>query len=309
MTALEQHLDDYLRLRRSLGHDLADPARLLPRFIAFLDGRGLATITTAAALEWVDQPAAPPGSTVGPKRMTAARGFAKYMAGIDPATEVPPQGLLTYAARAPRPFIYSPADLETILGRLRGITPATRAATYTTLIGLLAASGMRIGETIRLDDDDVDWERGVLSIRESKFGKSRLIPLLSSSMHALHDYQRQRQQFRPEPTGPSFFVARSGHRLSYPLVQQTFQRVVDGERIGVDAPRRPRLHDFRHTFAVRTLLGWYRAGLDVQARIPILSTYLGHREPAHTYWYLSAVPELLACAAERQQARWTAARG
>lgn len=309
MTTLEQHLGDYLRLRRSLGHDLADPARQLPRFVAFLDGRGHATITTAAALEWADQRSTPPGSSAGPKRMTAARGFAKYMAGIDPVTEVPPQGLLTYAARAPRPFIYSPADLETILDRLHGLTPETRAATYTTLIGLLAASGMRIGEAIRLDLDDVDWERGVLLIRESKFGKSRLIPLLGSSVHALREYQRQRQQLRPEPTDPSFFVQRSGRRLSYPLVQQTFRRVVDDERIGVDAFHRPRLHDFRHTFAVRTLLGWYRAGLDVQARIPILSTYLGHREPAHTYWYLSAVPELLACAAERQQARWTAARG
>lgn len=309
MTTLEQHLDDYLRLRRSLGHDLADPARQLPRFVALLKGRGLATITTAAALEWADQSSAPPGSSVRPRRMTAARGFAKYLAGIDPATEVPPLGLLTYAARAPRPFIYSPSDVETILVRLRRFAPAIRAATYTTLIGLLAASGMRIGEAIGLDVDDVDWEHGVLLIRESKFGKSRLIPLLGTSIHALREYERQRQQLLPEPTDPSFFVSRTGRRLSYPLVQQPFQRIVDREGIGADAPRRPRLHDFRHTFAVRTLLGWYRDGLDVQSRIPILSTYLGHREPAHTYWYLSAVPELLACAAERQQARWTAVRG
>lgn len=308
MTALAEHLADYLRLRRSLGHDLADAARLLPGLVDFLDSRGLATIAVPAALEWADQPNASPGSTVSPRRMTAARGFARYLAGVDPATEVPPLGLLTYPRRWPHPFVFSPADLATVLDGLRGLTPPSRAATYTTLIGLLAASGLRIGEAIRLDHTDVDWTRGVLLIRESKFGKSRLVPLQDNSMQAMDEYTRLRRRNQSNVDEPAFFTSRTRKRLCYTVVGLTFRQIVDDAGIGVVAPHRPRLHDLRHTFAIRTLLGWYRAGEDVQAKIPGLSTYLGHREPACTYWYLSAVPELLACAAERQETQWAAVR-
>jgi len=148
----------------------------------------------------------------------------------------------------------------------------------------------------------------VLLIRESKFGKSRLVPLHPSSMQALSDYAVLRDQLQPPPKEPSFFVSLKRKRLLYAVVQQTFRRLVDAAGIGADAPSPPRLHDLRHTFAVRTLLGWYRAGEDVQAKMPALSTYLGHREPACTYWYLSAAPELLALAAARQDSAWIKVR-
>jgi len=188
------------------------------------------------------------------------------------------------------------------------IVSPLRAATYATLIGLLAVSGMRIGEAIKLDRGDVDWAQGVLLIRESKFGKSRLVPLALSAMTALQTYAGLRDQFQPRPQDPSFFVSLAGKRLLYAVVSQTFRQLVDDAGVGAGAPRPPRLHDLRHTFAVATLLGWYRTSEDVATKIPALSTYLGHREPSSTYWYLSAAPELLALAAARQDIAWSKAR-
>ena len=213
--------------------------------------------------------------------------------------------------RAPwrRPFIYSAADIDALLEQARQtIVSPLRAATYQTLIGLLAASGLRIGEAIKLDRGDVDWAQGVLLIRESKFGKSRLVPLHPSCMQALAGYAQLRDQLQPEAAEPAFFTSLNRKRLLYAVVQLTFRQLIDYVGIGAGAPWPPRLHDLRHSFAVRTLLGWYRAGEDVQAKIPSLSTYLGHREPASTYWYLSAAPELLALAAARQDTAWQAAR-
>jgi integrase/recombinase XerD len=300
VTRLESLLADYLQLRRSLGHQLDDAGRLLPGFVAFLDDRGLSTVTVAAAVEWATLPAAEPWSTVGPRRMTAVRGFARYLAGVDPVTEVPPLGLLPLQARWRGPFVFSPADIDLILNRVGDFTPPLRSATYVTLIGLLAATGLRIGEAIKLDRADIDWSAGVLLIRESKFGKSRLVPVTESTVRALSDYARLRDELQRWVRQRRFFTSRTRHRLCYAVVSEAFRNVIDASGIGADAPRRPRLHDLRHTFAVRTLLGWYRSGEDVQAKVPALSTYLGHREPGSTYWYLSAVPELLACAAARQ---------
>jgi integrase len=309
MSALEQALADYLRLRRSLGHELAEAAWLLPRFVAYLDAHGARTVTIEAALGWVTQAQTGSGTSVGPRRMTAVRGFARYLTGIDADTEVPPLGLVPHRQRWRLPFIYSPTDIASVIERARSsIVSPLRAATYSTLIGLLAASGMRIGEAIKLDRGDVDWGQGVLLIRESKFGKSRLVPLHPSSMAALRDYARLRDHLQPRPADPSFFVSLTGKRLIYAVVSQTFRQLVDDAGVGADAARPPRLHDLRHSFAVVTLLGWYRSGEDVAAKIPALSTYLGHREPSSTYWYLSAAPELLALAAARQDNAWAAAR-
>lgn len=302
MTGLEESLADYLRLRRSLGHQMADPGRLLPRFVAFLDSRGMSTVTVAAAVEWATTPTTDPRSSVGARRMTAVRGFARYLAGVDPATEVPPHGLLPQPTRWQGPFIFSPADIAVIMNRAASFTPPLRSATYVTLIGLLAATGLRIGEAIKLDRADIDWSTGVLLIRESKFGKSRLVPVAATTLHALANYADLRDQIQQRRRPPGFFVSRTRQRLCYAVVSETFRRVIDDSGVGAGAPRRPRPHDLRHTFAVRTLLGWYRSGADVQAKMPALSTYLGHREPGSTYWYLSAVPELLACAAARRDA-------
>ncbi len=312
MSTLEQALADYLQLRHSLGHELAEAGWLLPGLVAYLDAHGLPTVTIEAALAWSQQaPRSPAGrvTTVGPRRMTAARGFARYLSGIDAGTEVPPLGLMPRRAPWRQPFIYSPADIDVLLELARRtIVSPLRAATYQTLIGLLAASGMRIGEAIKLDRSDVDWAHGVLLIRESKFGKSRLVPLHPSSMQALEGYARLRDHLHPQPAEPAFLVSLKRKRLLYAVVQQTFRQLINSAGIGATAPSPPRLHDFRHTFAVRTLLGWYRAGEDVQSKLPSLSTYLGHREPSSTYWYLSAAPELLALAAARQGTAWSAAR-
>lgn len=309
MSALEQALADYLQLRRSLGHELAEAAWLLPSFVAYLDAHGSPTVTIEAALAWTQEAGTGRETTVGPRRMTAVRGFARYLAGIHADTEVPPLGLMPHRRRWRRPFIYSAADIDAVMGRARSsITSPLRAATYDTLIGLLAASGLRIGEAIKLDRSDVDWARGVLLIRESKFGKTRLVPLHDTSMQSLAKYAALRDDLQPRPKDVSFFVSRTRQRLCYAVVSTTFRQLVDTAGIGAGAPAAPRLHDLRHTFAVRTLLGWYRADEDVQAKIPSLSTYLGHREPSSTYWYLSAAPELLALAAARQHTAWSAAR-
>jgi integrase len=310
MRTLEQALTDYLRLRRSLGHELAEAAWLLPGFVDYLGAQGSSTVTIEAALVWAQQANTDGrGTTVGPRRMTAVRGFARYLAGIDAATEVPPLGLMPHRQRWRQPFIYSPADIDAVMTLARSsIVSPFRAATYDTLIGLLATSGLRIGEAIKLDLGDVDWAEGVLLIRESKFGKSRLVPLHASSMAALQLYARLRDQLQPRPQEPSFFVSLTRKRLLYAVVSKTFRQLVDNAGIGAGAPCRPRLHDLRHSFAVTTLLGWYRSDEDVQAKIPSLSTYLGHREPSSTYWYLSAAPELLALAAARQDTAWSTAR-
>jgi integrase len=309
VSALEQAMTDYLDLRHALGHALADVGRLLPSFVAYLDERGLGTVTVAATVEWAQTSPTGKGTTGGPRRMTAARGFARYLAGTDENTEVPPLGLIPDRHRWRRPFIYTPHDIEAVMNQARtSIVSPLRAATYDTLVGLLAATGLRIGEAITLDLSDIDWDRAVLLIRESKFGKSRLVPLHPSSMRALTDYAVLREELQPHPKAPSFFVSLTRNRLSYAVVSQTFRQLVDRAGVGTDAPSPPRLHDLRHTFAVQTLLGWYRSGEDVQAKIPALSTYLGHREPSSTYWYLSAAPELLALAAARRDTTWSAAR-
>lgn len=309
MTPLRQALSDYLTLRRGLGHQMADAARRLPTLVDFLEQRDLSTVTVAVVLEWCQQPAPVGGVTVAPRRMTAARGFARYLSGINPATEVPPVGLVPLRHQRPAPFIYSDADITALLTAANTLQPVLRGLTYYTLLGLLTVTGMRIGEAINLDLSDIDHENAVLLIRESKFGKSRLLPLQPSTMTALDRYIAARSAVRWARREPAVFVSRTGNRLCYQVVGQTFRQLLAETGVGADAKRRPRLHDVRHRFAVVTLLNWYGSDEPVQGKFPTLSTYLGHREPGCTYWYLSAVPELLALAAERQRhVTWLEAR-
>jgi len=297
VSTFEQAMNDYLLLRSSLGHQLAEAHWLLPKLVAFLDSQGAHSITVDLALQWAQRSEGPGGYSVAPRRMTVVRGFARYLTGIDARTEVPPLGLVP--AR----------DVETLIGAAANvITSPLRVATYQTLLGLLATSGLRIGEAIRLDDSDVDLNDGVLLIRESKFGKTRLVPLHATAIAALKDYKLTRGELMQHRLEPCWFVSERGTRLCYAVVQQTFRRIVTAGGIGNDAPSAPRLHDLRHSFAIQVLLGWYRNGSDVQVKLPALSTYLGHREPRNTYWYLSASPELLALAAARQDRAWLAAR-
>lgn len=298
MTALGQHLDEYLRLRRMLGHRLADAHRLLPRFVDHLDADGIEFVTVKAALAWSLEREVPAGSTVPGRRMMAARGFARYLSGIDPRTEIPPAGIIRIPRRWRPPFIYSDADVLALMDQARrSIVQPLRTATIQTLIGLLAASGIRVGEALRLDRGDIEYSAGVLQVRRSKFGKSRQVPLLPSTVDALQRYAHRRQVLYPDPSTDGFFVSLRGTRVIYETVWPTHRRLCALAGVGTGSPVSPRIHDFRHTFAVRALLKWYRDGVDAQSRLSWLSTYLGHREPRYTYWYLSAAPELLAHAA------------
>jgi integrase/recombinase XerD len=237
-------------------------------------------------------------SSVPATRYMAVRGFARYLAGIDPRTEIPPAGLIRRPRSWRPPFIYTDEDVLALLAQARrSILQPLRAATMQTLIGLLAASGLRVGEALRLDRGDVDWDEGVLHVRRSKFRKSRLVPLAPSTVEALQRYADQRDQLYPNPLGESFFISLRGTRVIYECVWKTFRTLCEASGVGAGGSVRPRIHDLRHRFAVRALLGWYRDGVDVQPRLAWLATYMGHRDPRSSYWYLSAAPELLAHAA------------
>jgi integrase/recombinase XerD len=300
MSAFAEHAADYLRLRQALGHHLADASRLLPRFVAYLDSVGAGAITVEVALAWVQRPDADPTSSVWSRRMTVVRGFARHMSGIDPATQVPPLGLVTFRRRWRPPFIYSADDVQALMAEVPRLIPTPlRAATFQTLIGLLAASGMRVGEAIRLDRADIDWAESVAVVRASKFGKSREVPLELSTMDALAAYAEIRDRFVPHPECSTVFVSRTGKRVIYSDFGAKFRQLLVASGVGADSPVPPHIHDLRHSFTVHTLVRWHRAGEDVGALLPRLSTYLGHLEPGYTYWYLSAAPELLALAAGR----------
>ena len=298
MTVLQVSLADYLRLRRALGHKLDDAARHLANFVAYLDDAGEPTVTMNAVLRFVLDPDLDPASTVPSRRLAAIRGFARYLSGIDPRTEIPPVGMVIYRARRRTPFLFSDTDVDAVAHSAAATTPFPfRKATLTTMIGLLATTGMRVGEVIRLDRGDIDWDNAVILVRESKFTKGRNVPVSATTIDALAAYRRRRDRSRPAST--RLFVSLAGTPVAYSHFSSTFRRAVDDSGIALGSPIRPRVHDLRHSFAVRTLTGWYRLGLDVEALLPRLSTYLGHAEPRFTYRYLTAIPELLGHAASR----------
>jgi len=304
MSAFAQHLEDYLRLRRALGHQLADSHRLLPRFVTYLDAIEASTITVEVALAWVQQPDAIPSSSVWRRRMTAVRGFARHVSGIDPATEVPPLGLVTFQQRWRPPFIYSDGDVVALMAAVPRLIPTPlRAATFQTMIGVLAATGMRVGEAIALRRADTDLAEGVIVVRNTKFNKSRELPLDPTTIEALGAYAAIRDRLVPTPSSPTFFVSRKGTPVIYTDFGEKFRKLVRASGVGTASPLPARVHDLRHSFAVNTLIRWYRDGEDVGALLPRLSTYLGHLSPGYTYWYLSAAPELLGLAAARLERR------
>jgi len=301
MSTLSTAVQNYLSLRRRLGFKLRDEGTLLPDFVSFLERQGASHITTELALQWALLPAGTLQAHWA-TRLRMVRLFATHWSATDPRTEVPPLGLLPYRYHRKPPHIYTDEEILGLIRAARGLwtTTGLRPDTYFTLLGLLAVTGMRAGEVVSLDRDDVDLVHGVLTIRRTKFGKSRLVPVHPSTQRALRRYADRRDRTYPEPKTPSFFLSEQGRRLTYWIVRWTFVQL--SRQCGLRAPgdrRGPRLHDFRHTFAVRTLLGWYRAGANVEQRIPELSTYLGHVHVTDTYWYLSAVPELLTLAAAR----------
>jgi len=292
MIALRRELADYLSVRRALGFKLDRDGKLLPDFLAYLAKVGSTHVTSATAVAWASQP-----RDVHPawwtSRLVMVRGFAKYLHTLDPRHEVPPLRLLPHRRARTEPYVYSDADIAALLGATETLQSPIRTRTYRTLLALLSVTGLRVGEAIALDEADVDRSRGVLLIRKTKFGKTREVPLHATSVKALAMYARERDRVLPRRRTRSFFVSSSGTRLFYQNVQETFLQLVYAAGLSVRRPRRPRIHDLRHTFAIRTVLDWYRAGVDVEARLPLLSTFLGHVGCSSTYWYLSAVPELL----------------
>ena len=299
MTGLRPALAGYLDLRRGLGFKLDRDEKLLDQFITWLEERGAGTVTVADALAWATLPA---GGSPGWLRMriTVVRGFAAYLATLDPAAEVPPPGLLPRGTRRAVPYLYSAADIAALLAQAGRLKTPLRRATIKTLIGLLAVTGMRRGEAIALDDADFDPGRGLLTVRHAKLGRHRLLPLHPTTVTALQDYRLIRDQRFPRPVSEALLVSSAGTRLLHYNVGLTFTTMA--RRAGLTARSggcRPRPHDLRHSFAVATLLDWYRDGGDIASRLPLLSAYLGHADPAGTYWYLHAAPELLAEAARR----------
>lgn len=302
MSPLHAHVDRYLAVRRAVGYTLRDHEPMLAGFVDHLETVGAHTITTTEALAWANT--ALTANHVA-RRLTVVRGFARYLHGVDGVAQVPPAGL------GPRPnarrptHLYSPAETAALMQAAQALQPELWAASFSTLIGLLAATGLRPGEAYRLDRSDADLDEGRVTIIESKRGRSRQIPLHPSTVAALATYQHLRDQ--AVTTHSSMFVARNGGPLESRPAAAEFRRLRDATSITRAPGERPaRLYDFRHSFAVNTLLDWHRQGVDVQRQLPVLSAYLGHLRPAHTYWYLHANPELFAVVADRLATSWQA---
>ncbi len=298
--SFRDQVEEYLAVRRALGFDLKSPGQQLLDFARYADRIGHdGHVTTDLAVQWAlatssSDPAAPT------RRLSSVRQFARHRAVYDPATEVPPAGLLGHRPRRKQPHIYSDEEVSSLLRQASLLWPrdGLRPKTYVAFFSLLFSTGLRLGEACRLMPADVDLNDGILTIREGKFRKSRLVPLHPTATEALIRYAGHRNT--PRTRSGCFFRTDRAPALKRNTVQKTFSRI--RARLGWTAQgraRRPRIHDLRHTMAVRRLLRWYEDGADVDRKILALATYLGHAKPTDTYWYLSAVPELMAIVSER----------
>jgi integrase/recombinase XerD len=298
MSSLREAAEDYLRMRRALGYKLELAGWHLGKFVTYLEQTGATTVTIDNALMWATSAGTDPSYWA--HRLSIVRQFARHLQTIDPACEVPPAQLLPYRAPRAIPYLYEPEEIRALMRAAGALQPPLLAANYQTLIGLLAATGIRLGEAVRLDRDDVDVRHGLLRILNSKFGKSREVVVHPTTMRALEEYERIRDRRFPRPRCEAFLVSLRGSRLLKKCIHHMFPRLVQAAGLEPRSAKcRPRPHDLRHAFAVRTLLEWYRDGVDVQARLPLLSTYMGHVNPASTFWYLTAAPELLQLVADR----------
>ena len=298
MSPLSRQVERYIQVRRALGYKLEREGHLLPDFIAFLKRHRATYITSELALRWATMPAnATPWWWA--YRLSMVRRFAQYAHALDARTEIPSRGLLpSTRPRRLAPYVYSEGDVLTLMEATHMLS-GLMAHTYATLIGLLAATGMRIGEVLALDHTDIDWQTSILVVRHAKFGKSRELPLHPTTVQALLAYKGERDRCLPRRHSPALLLSLAGTRLLYKNVHFTFLRLLREAGLAERCPRRPRIHDLRHTFTIKALLRWYQEGADVSSHLPALSTYLGHVHPSHTYWYLTATPELLQLAAGR----------
>jgi integrase len=288
--SLRGQLADYLAVRRALGYRLARPEKLLNQFLDHLERAGQSRITVAAALDWARRPAASASgaSNWWAYRLSAVRAFATYLHAIDPQHEVPAPDLLPHRPARANPYLYSDADITALIAATSMLRTPLRRATFATLIGLLTVTGIRVGEAIALDRGDVDLAAGRLLVRSGKFGKTRELALHPSTVQALHRYRRLRDRHAPPTATAALFVSTAGTRLIYCNVHNAFHRLVRHAGLTPRSPScRPRIHDLRHSFAVHAMLDAYTAGQDGQARLTLLSTWLGHVHPGSTYWYYS----------------------
>jgi integrase/recombinase XerD len=306
MSGLQAHVDDYLRLRRALGFKLKEEERVLGQLVGYLEDAGAETVSSELAIRWARLPVG-----VHPnhwaKRLRIARGFAAYMQTNDPTTEIPPPDVFPTRRQRATPYLFSQQDICRLLGEARRLRHPLRAASYEALFGLLAVSGMRVGEAIALEREDVDLDVGLITIRKAKLDRARLVPLHPTATDAFRRYASERDRLCPRPRSHAFFLSSVGTPVLAVGLRATFREITT--RIGVRTQEvRPRIHDLRHRFAVQTLIDWQRSGVDIDEQITTLSTYLGHVSPADTYWYLSASPELMAPAAERVADRFGGVR-
>ncbi|MBQ0750379.1 MAG: tyrosine-type recombinase/integrase [Roseovarius sp.] len=303
MNILSQ-LGRYLGIRRSLGYDLRTDERVLRRFARFADQEGAAHINTALFLRW-DAGLPDVSTSTRSARLSKVRLFAQWLSSIDPAHEVPPRGLLPDRSGRTRPYIYSEAEIVSIIGAAKMLPSiyGMRGLTFSVLFGLIAVTGLRISEALALDQDDLEMGTGVLRVRRGKLGKERLLPLDPSVVVKLTGYAVERDRLLGN-TPHAFFVTCKGTRPTDCGARYNFARVC--QQIGLRPPQKycrhgrgPRIHDLRHSFAVRTMINWYRTGKDPAREMIQVTTYLGHSDPDNTFWYLEAVPELLDLAMAR----------
>lgn len=312
MNTLRQALKEYLSLRRSLGFKLREAGKGLHDFVTFIEQHRASYITQALALAWAQQP-----TNVQPaywaQRLSFVRGFARYRSATDQRTQVPPQGLLPFQPKRARPYLYSDDEIRSLLGAALNMPcryerGELRPWTYHCVFGLLSVSGLRLGEARNLELKDVDLDAAVLTIRGTKFGKSRLVPLHASTCKVLADYiARRKRHWAARPVSSYLFVSSWGTRLDGGDIHRTFYAL--SRQIGLRGAsdsHGPRLHDMRHAFATSTLVRWYKSNQDPERRLPILSAYLGHVHVADTQWYLSGSPELMREAMRRLEHRWEA---
>ncbi|ETR69033.1 MAG: integrase/recombinase [Candidatus Magnetoglobus multicellularis str. Araruama] len=303
MNNLQELLSEYIKLRRSLGFKLFETEWLLNKFISFLEEQGQVYITTNTALKWATQKQNCQPATWA-RRLSIVRLFAEYCFVYDTRTEIPPKNLLPYKYNRKEPYIYSDQEVLNIIEGAKNLKSkiGLRPYTYSVLFGLLSVTGMRIQEVTNLNQKDVDLDEGLITIQETKFRKSRIIPIHESTQKMLNQYIAKRNNILGKISSNSFFLSDSGKRISTFTVRSTFVKV--SCEIGLRKPSKshgydPRLHDFRHRFAIKTIINWYKTGCDVEREISKLATYLGHTHVSDTYWYLSAVPELMQLASKR----------
>lgn len=296
MTDLPTLINDYLGIRRSLGATLDESERYLTSYLAYLTADRLDAITVATATAWARQPGGDPHYIAA--RYATIEIFSRWAHCLDARHDSLPSQNHPRTSKRIVPYLYTDDEVRALINETSILAKKIRQATLATLIGLLAVTGMRIGEAINLNRDD--HQPGLLTITNTKFGKSRLVPIHTTTDNALAAYATLRDTTFPAPTTNAFFLSSVGHRLEYKNVHHTFHRLIG--RLGITPLSdncRPRIHDLRHTFAHRALADAYLTGRDPKEILPILSTYLGHVSPESTYWYLTAAPDLMQAAATR----------